>query len=87
MCCKVCSPHALNLHCYNYPLAMSFNVDKSNTKTVDIDKSFPIFDQSAQCGKTPGPTFKAELKVDVDAQAHATINYGIVANGTIVPPV
>ncbi|KAJ7246984.1 hypothetical protein C8J57DRAFT_1359761 [Mycena rebaudengoi] len=58
--------------------------DKEVTKSLpplDVDKNFPIFDQSIDC-----PPVQASIKASVDAKAHAVISLGMSAVGKIVPP-
>ncbi|KAI0340900.1 hypothetical protein BDW22DRAFT_1333399 [Trametopsis cervina] len=67
--------------------ALSINVTKSKTQTLDVDKPFTLFDQSVSCpasGLTPN--LHGEIKVAVDAKAHAVVGYGVVAAGSLVPP-
>lgn len=88
--CKVYTPGMLrqnqsltNLH----SLALSLNVDKSFTETLDLDKKINVLDKSKLClpsGLTPAR--KIGLKVDAETQAHVDVNYGVVSNGSIVPP-
>ncbi|KAI0345976.1 hypothetical protein BDW22DRAFT_936994 [Trametopsis cervina] len=66
---------------------LSFNVDKSSTKTLDINQPFTLLDKKKSCpasGLIPART--VGLHVDVNAKAHADIDYGVVASGSIVPP-
>ncbi len=68
-------------------LALSFNVDKSSTKTLDVNKPFTLLDKTKSCPASGlVPARKVGLTVDVTAKAHADINYGVVASGSIVPP-
>lgn len=63
-------------------LSNDFNITNTTTlQPIDADQPFQLFDQSIDCG--PG---QANVKVNVDAKAHAETNLGIVASGTIVPP-
>lgn len=66
---------------------MSFNEDKSLTKTIDVSKNMTLLNKSASCAASgTSPAFEATIVVDVDAQAHADITFGVVAQGSIVPP-
>ena len=61
----------------------------SNSKqtTLQFDKSFNLFDQSISCPASGDiPAFTGEVKADVEAKLNGTVNYGIIAAGTIVPP-
>lgn len=67
---------------------LSFNLDRNNTQTISVNQPFNLVDANAQCALDGNTTaFTAGLKVDVVAAATASVNYGIVAEGTIVPPV
>lgn len=67
---------------------LSFNVDKSNTQTISVNHPFTLIDKTEQCAASGNvAAFTAGLKVDVVAAAQATVNYGVVAQGSIVPPV
>ncbi|KAI0087808.1 hypothetical protein BDY19DRAFT_1042228 [Irpex rosettiformis] len=67
--------------------ALSFNLDKSSTKTIDVSKPFSLLDKTKLCPASGlVPSRKVGLTVDVNAKAHADINYGVVASGSIVPP-
>ncbi|CAA7262406.1 unnamed protein product [Cyclocybe aegerita] len=60
-----------------------FDVDKSSTiAEVGISRNFPLIDESVSC-----PPLSANLKIDVDANAHAAVALGIVVSGTVIPPV
>ena len=54
---------------------------------LSFDKNVPLFDKSISCpqqGKIPG--FTGEAKVSLDAKVTGTVNYGVAASGTLVPP-
>jgi hypothetical protein len=66
---------------------LSFNVNKSSTKTIDVDKPFNLLDKTKSCPASGlVPARKVGLTVDVNAKAHADVDYGVVASGSIVPP-
>ncbi|KJA17632.1 hypothetical protein HYPSUDRAFT_205982 [Hypholoma sublateritium FD-334 SS-4] len=61
----------------------NFNVTQSTTlPPFDIDKSFNLVNQNISC-----PPIDGQVKVDVDAKAHAVASIGVAASGTIIPPV
>ncbi|KAI0689061.1 hypothetical protein BC835DRAFT_1418822 [Cytidiella melzeri] len=67
--------------------ALSFNVDKSSTTSLSVNKPFTLLEKTKSCpasGNTPAR--QVGLTVDVNAKAQAEINYGVVASGSIVPP-
>ncbi|THG96943.1 hypothetical protein EW026_g4972 [Hermanssonia centrifuga] len=67
--------------------ASSFNISKSNEKTISLDKSFTVFDQSLSCPASgASPAFTGEIKVDVEPKVQAVIDFGVAASGSIVPP-
>ncbi len=66
---------------------MSFNVDKSSTTTINVSQPFTVLNQYEKCAASHNsPAFEAGIKITVDAKAHADVTYGIVAQGSIVPP-
>ncbi|KAF4610321.1 hypothetical protein D9613_010283 [Agrocybe pediades] len=59
-----------------------FNIDKSKVlPPVDVNKNFTLIDESVSC-----PPLDARLKVDVEANAHASASIGVAVTGTILPP-
>jgi hypothetical protein len=59
------------------------SADKSiNLPPVDVSKSFNLVDASVDCGSIG----TAALKVDADVTAHADVQVGVVAGGTLIPP-
>ncbi|KAI0319873.1 hypothetical protein OF83DRAFT_1169791 [Amylostereum chailletii] len=55
---------------------------------IDVNKNFNLFNASVDCsaGNLSPVPFKASVKVDVDARAHAEISIGVSVMGTLVPP-
>ena len=54
---------------------------------MDINKNFPIIDQSISCPqKGKAPAFEAGIKMDADVSAKLTANVGFIVTGSIVPP-
>lgn len=59
-----------------------FDIEKSTTlPPIDIDEPFNLVDETLDCGAV-----KATFKADVNAKAHAVVDIGVVATGTIIPP-
>lgn len=72
---------------YNLATATSFNDTDSKQSPINIDQSFPIFDKSISCpaaGKLPA--FTGEVKIDAEAKVNGSVNYGLTAQGTVIPP-
>ena len=66
---------------------MSFNEDKSLTKTLDVSKQTTILTKTERCAASgSSPAFTAGITVGVDVNAHADVTFGVVAQGSIVPP-
>lgn len=68
-------------------IGTSFNVSRSGSAPIEVDKSFTLFNQSVSCpGTGKLPAFTGEVKVDVEAKLNASVQYGLTAVGTVVPP-
>ncbi|KAF7794340.1 hypothetical protein EIP86_005474 [Pleurotus ostreatoroseus] len=64
-----------------------FNHTESTSNPINIDKTFPIFNDSIDCpasGKLPA--FSAGVDVNVEAKVNGNVNYGIQLAGHIIPP-
>lgn len=69
-------------------IVMSFNINKDSTKVVDVDQKVSVMDKSKQCAPVAGnANRKIGVKIGVEAKAHAQVDYGVVASGSIIPPV
>ncbi|OJT15610.1 hypothetical protein TRAPUB_5938 [Trametes pubescens] len=65
----------------------NFNKNITGSSPINFDKDFPIFDQKIDCPQNGAvPAFSGEAKVDLDAKVDGTVNYGIAASGSIIPP-
>lgn len=68
-------------------IEQTFAYDKTGTKSLTVDKTINLLNKQAQCAPSQyAPAFTAGVKVDVEAKADATLNYGLAISGTIVPP-
>ncbi|KAI0271275.1 hypothetical protein BC834DRAFT_966790 [Gloeopeniophorella convolvens] len=58
-------------------------------KPIDFKGSQNLFNASASCpaNKAIPESFSASVSLDVDANVHAVIQFGVVVSGSIVPPV
>jgi hypothetical protein len=62
------------------------NVTKS-LPPIDVAKDFPLLDASISCPASGAiPALSASAKADIETKAHAVIDIGAAAAGTIVPP-
>ncbi|KAJ7087919.1 hypothetical protein B0H15DRAFT_841726 [Mycena belliarum] len=95
-------PVAFTLEGYNYPvenLALTiakrdprelkirnwtaFNSTNSfNLPPLNIDQTFPLFTAAVSC-----PNFSASVSAGFSTKVHATVSVGLIAVGTIIPPV
>ncbi|TFK84342.1 hypothetical protein K466DRAFT_602089 [Polyporus arcularius HHB13444] len=54
---------------------------------LDFEKDVPLFDQSFSCPQNGAvPAFDGEAKVDLKGKVDGTVNYGVAAAGSIIPP-
>ncbi|KAJ3547983.1 hypothetical protein NM688_g5348 [Phlebia brevispora] len=66
---------------------LSFNKEASTSKNVNIDKSLTILDLSQECSNEEyGVSFEAKIEVAAEVQANADVTFGVVAQGSIIPP-
>ncbi|KDQ51373.1 hypothetical protein JAAARDRAFT_41224 [Jaapia argillacea MUCL 33604] len=65
----------------------NFNNSLSQKTNVNVDKDLPVFSGSVNCpavGKIPA--LAASVNVDLSTRSNASIVYGVVVTGTLVPP-
>ncbi|KAF7800086.1 hypothetical protein EIP86_011329 [Pleurotus ostreatoroseus] len=68
-------------------LPPSSSIDKSTTIAFDVSRQATILEQTEECaavGWTPG--FIAGITVGVEANVNANVTFGVVTQGTLVPP-
>lgn len=59
----------------------------NGSSPLNFEKDVPLFDKSIDCpqsGAVPG--FSGEVSVDLDGKVDGTVNYGVAASGSIIPP-
>ncbi|TDL21134.1 hypothetical protein BD410DRAFT_868623 [Rickenella mellea] len=60
---------------------------RTTVPPIDINQKFPIFNTSTQCSGTSGASAAASVNINADAKVHAEITLGVVASGTLLPPI
>lgn len=69
-------------------MEQTFSDDKSTTQAINFNSPITIIDQYASCASSSSPAnYRAGIKVSATPNIHASVNYGVVASGTVVPPV
>ncbi|KAI0638754.1 hypothetical protein C8Q77DRAFT_1151788 [Trametes polyzona] len=64
-----------------------FNKNVTASSPLNFEKDFPIFDKKIDCPqKGKVPAFSGEAKVDLEGKVDGTVNYGLAAAGSIIPP-
>ncbi|KAI0770916.1 hypothetical protein BD413DRAFT_69883 [Trametes elegans] len=59
----------------------------SDSSPIKLDKDFPAFDQKLACPQNGNvPAFDGEVKIDLDSKVDGTVNYGVAAAGSLIPP-
>ncbi|KAI0653807.1 hypothetical protein C8Q70DRAFT_1048306 [Cubamyces menziesii] len=64
-----------------------FNKNITGTSPINFSKDFPLFDKQISCPQQGNvPAFSGEAKVDLNGNVDGTVNYGVAAKGSILPP-
>ncbi|EJF58506.1 hypothetical protein DICSQDRAFT_172861 [Dichomitus squalens LYAD-421 SS1] len=59
----------------------------SGSSPINFSKDTPLFDQSINCPQSGAiPAFSGEVKVDLNGKVDGTVNYGVAASGSVIPP-
>ena len=59
----------------------------SGSSPINFEKDVPLFDKSINCPQSGAfPAFSGEVSVDLNSKVDGTVNYGVAAGGSIIPP-
>jgi len=59
----------------------------ANLPPVDVQNTFPVFEENVSCPASGAiPVFDASIKAQAITEAHAVVQIGVAATGTVVPP-